>query len=271
MTRRRFLTIGCGIGVGAGGASACAEAWSARTSIEQAQGRLRARPGRPTAAPPHPLAPGEQRLAIAPGRDGLLYVPRDAPADAPLPLVVLLHGAGGSAKGITTRTGAFELADRLKMVVLATDSRGGTWDVIDGGFGPDVAFLDRALADLFARVAIDPTHVAVAGFSDGASYALSLGLINGDLFTHVIAFSPGFLVADHRDGRPAIFISHGTQDAILPIATTSRRLVPALRNGGYAVQFHEFDGPHTVPAPVAHDAFEWMLGTSTTKHSGLRH
>jgi hypothetical protein len=45
-----------------------------------------------------------------------------------------------------------------------------------------------------------------------------LGLINGDLFTHVMAFSPGFLVADRRDGRPAIFISHGTPDAILPFA-----------------------------------------------------
>ncbi len=31
------------------------------------------------------------------------------------------------------------------------------------------------------------------GFSDGASYALSLGVPNGDLFTHIVAFSPGFM------------------------------------------------------------------------------
>jgi predicted esterase len=34
--------------------------------------------------------------------------------------------------------------------------------------------------------------LAVSGFSDGASYALSIGPANGDLFTHVMAFSPGF-------------------------------------------------------------------------------
>lgn len=185
-----------------------------------------------------------------------------------MPLLVLLHGATGSAQGIAKRIGASELSDRLGVVVLAPDSRDSTWDVISGGFGPDVALLDAALERLFERVAIDPTHVAVGGFSDGASYALSLGLINGDLFTHVIAFSPGFLVAEKRNGRPAIFVSHGTQDEILPIATTSRRLVPALREAGYAVQYREFDGPHTVPEPIVRDALAWMLDTSTPAASG---
>jgi poly(3-hydroxybutyrate) depolymerase len=40
---------------------------------------------------------------------------------------------------------------------------------------------------------VDPQRICVSGFSDGASYALSLGLANGDLFTHVAAFSPGFM------------------------------------------------------------------------------
>lgn len=34
-----------------------------------------------------------------------------------------------------------------------------------------------------------------AGFSDGASYALSLGQPNADVFSHIIAFSPGFMRA----------------------------------------------------------------------------
>jgi phospholipase/carboxylesterase len=213
-------------------------------------------------AAPAPLMPGEQPLALATGRDGLLYVPRDLSlsADTPVPLVLLLHGARGGARGVTSRVGAFELADQFKTLVLAPDSRDGTWDVIHGGFGPDVAFLDKALDSLFARVAIDPTRLAIAGFSDGASYALSLGLINGDLFSHVIAFSPGFLVAEHTHGRPAIFLSHGTADEILPINTTSRRLLPGLRDAGYAVRYREFDGPHTVPPAIAHDAFAWLSG-----------
>jgi predicted esterase len=189
----------------------------------------------------------------------VLYVPRDLSPEKPVPLVLLLHGARGGAKGVTSRVGAFELADQFKTIVLAPDSRDGTWDVIRGGFGPDVAFIDTALESVFRRVAIDPTRLAIAGFSDGASYALSLGLINGDLFTHIIAFSPGFLVAEHTHGRPAIFVSHGTADETLPIDNASRRLVPGLKNAGYAVRYREFAGPHTVPSAIAREAFEWLV------------
>jgi phospholipase/carboxylesterase len=91
--------------------------------------------------------------------------------------------------------------------------------------------------------------VALGGFSDGASYALSLGLTNGDLFTHLIAFSPGFMAPGGEVGRPRCYVAHGTRDAVLPIDRCSRRLVPVLERAGYAVRYHEFDGPHTVPRP----------------------
>ncbi|HMJ54035.1 MAG TPA: alpha/beta hydrolase-fold protein [Polyangiaceae bacterium] len=114
-------------------------------------------------------------------------------------------------------------------------------------FGPDVKFVDNALTHLFARYAIDERHMAISGFSDGASYALTLGLSNGDLFTHILAFSPGFTNPPATCGRPDIYISHGAQDNVLPIGRCSRRIVPALKNAGYPVRYHEFDGPHAVP------------------------
>ena len=149
------------------------------------------------------------------------------------------------------------------MIVLAPDSRERTWDAIGGQFGPDVAFLDTALRKTFELAPIDQSRVAIGGFSDGASYALSLGLINGDLFTHILAFSPGFIVADRTRGKPAIFMSHGTNDEILPIDRTSRRLAPSLKAAGYPLEYREFDGPHTVPAAIAHDACAWMIGRRT--------
>ena len=104
----------------------------------------------------------------------------------------MLHGAGASASDVLPMVTPF--ADRYSMLVLAPDSRGATWDVIQRGFGPDVAFLDQALDDLFGVCGVDPEHVAIAGFSDGGSYALSLGLRNPDLFKNILAFSPGFVV-----------------------------------------------------------------------------
>jgi predicted esterase len=65
-------------------------------------------------------------------------------------------------------------------------------------------------------------------------------------------------------GKPRIFVSHGTDDEILPIDRTSRRLVPQLKQAGYAVEYREFAGPHTVPAPTARAAVEWMTGRAAS-------
>jgi len=190
-------------------------------------------------------------------RDGFLYVPKGIDPNVPSPLVVFFHGAGGNA-------GQAEMIRRAAedhhALVLAIDSRGPTWDLIHDELGPDVAFLDRALRWTFDRFAVDPARVATAGFSDGASYAVSLGLANGELFGTVLAFSPGFSAAPEIHGKPRFFISHGTKDAVLPIEPCSRRIVKALERAGYDVDYHEFDGPHTVPAEITRDAFAWLLG-----------
>ena len=141
-------------------------------------------------------------------------------------------------------------------MVLAPASRGDTWDAVLGDFGPDAALIDRALAEVFRTVPVDPARVGVAGFSDGASYALGLGLANGDLFGQVVAFSPGLLLHVPRTGRPAVLVTHGDDDAVLPVAETSRRIVPELRDDGYDVTFRKFAGGHEVPPPLAREAVE---------------
>jgi phospholipase/carboxylesterase len=188
----------------------------------------------------------------------VLYVPAGYQADRPAPLAVMLHGAGGnSAHGLGLLR---RFADTSGMILLAPMSRERTWDIIGGDYGPDIEFMDRALAQTFERYAVDPTRLAIGGFSDGASYALSVGLMNGDLFSHIIAFSPGFMAPLEKQGMPHIFVSHGTQDEILPIERCSRRLVPVLRQAGYEVQYHEFDGPHTIPPDIAQAAVDWFSG-----------
>lgn len=67
------------------------------------------------------------------------------------------------------------------------------------------------------------------------------------------AFSPGFLIPVADKGNPRLFISHGTQDPILPINNCSRVIVPELRRRGYRVDYREFKGGHTVPDELARD------------------
>jgi predicted esterase len=222
------------------------------------QGRLTARPlstGHTTVQ-----AHGLQSLDLDHKRDALLFVPSTYRPDEPLPLVVSLHGAGGNAEhGLGLLQ---EQAEKRGFLLLSPPSRQRTWDVIMGDYGPDVLFIDHALQLVFERYAVDKQHLAIGGFSDGASYALSLGIANGDLFTHVIAFSPGFMAPATQEGKAGFYISHGTHDKVLPIERCSRKIVPQLQRAGYAVQYHEFNGPHTVPPAIAHEAVDWWQGTA---------
>ncbi|MEP7325960.1 MAG: PHB depolymerase family esterase [Gemmatimonadota bacterium] len=218
---------------------------------------LEARPSAPTAG----AATGLTALGVSAARDAYLYVPSGYRPNHPAPLVVLLHGATQSADLWSRSTTLFALADSMGLVLLMPNSQGRTWDLMLDGFGPDVALLDSALTLVFRRCNIDPKHIALAGFSDGATYALSLGVGNGDLFSSLIAFSPGYLAPAERRGTPRIFIAHGTDDRILPINSTSRRIVPMLKQAGYIVVYHEFEGPHTVRPDQLREALAWLLGT----------
>ncbi|PZF86384.1 alpha/beta hydrolase [Micromonospora deserti] len=213
-------------------------------------GRLTARPAPPTTRGTAGLVP----LTDAAG--GLLaevYAPD--PADGrPYRLVLLLHGAGGSARqGLDL---LLPVADTHRLLLVAPQAVSSSWDLIVEGFGVDVRRIDGLLASVFAAHPVD--GVVLGGFSDGASYALSLGLTNGDLVDAVVAFSPGFAAPLVTHGRPRVYVSHGTDDPVLPVDVCSRRLVPRLRALGYDVTYDEFPGGHEIPTDLRHRAAAWL-------------
>jgi phospholipase/carboxylesterase len=220
---------------------------------EQIEGRLQARPTKVIGMAPVGLQP----LMLGAARDSYLYVPVAYRTESSAPLVLLLHGAGGHARqGLELLR---NLADATGIILLAPASRERTWDLlIDRRYGPDAIMIDRALEQTFSRYAIDPARLAIGGFSDGASYALSLGITNGDLFTHVLAFSPGFMAPAGRRGSPHVFVSHGTRDGVLPINSCSRKIVSQLQRADYEVRYREFDGGHTIPPEIALEAVHYF-------------
>jgi phospholipase/carboxylesterase len=214
--------------------------------------------GRLTTRPVANASPGEAglyELEIGQDRDGVLYIPD---ADGPRPLMVVLHGATMSARSMVRPL--LSVADDAGVVLLVPDSRGQTWDVLMGGYGPDLAFIDEALTATFAQCSIDPDAIGVGGISDGASYALSIGVANGDLFSSIVAFSPGFIAPLAVVGQPRVFVSHGVHDRILPIDVCGRPIVAGLRQAAYDVEYLEFDGGHEMPEPVVRTAFTWFVG-----------
>ncbi|PWR13234.1 phospholipase [Micromonospora acroterricola] len=214
-------------------------------------GRLTARAHPPVASTPAGLVP----LTDADGGPlAMVYAPEPAADGAAYRLVVLLHGAGGSARqGLDL---LLPVADAYHLLLVAPKASASSWDLIAGGFGVDVRRIDRLLGTVFDGYPV--RDVTFGGFSDGASYALSLGLANGDLVDAVLAFSPGFAAPPVTRGRPRIFVSHGVDDRVLPIDMCSRRFVPHLDSLGYDVTYEEFPGGHEIPALVRQSATAWL-------------
>jgi len=251
-SRRQFLTTAASGTAALFAGTAALSRLGAR--VIPSNGRLSARPRTPADS----IEPGVHRLSVGGLRDTVLFVPSSYRAAKPAPFVLALHGATGDDTESLRRNR--DAAERHGIIVLAPSSRGVSWDAIREDFGVDLAMIDRALSQSFAQCNVDPARLAVSGFSDGATYALSLALINGDLFTHCLAYSAGFVIPGPRRGKPKFFLSHGRQDRILPIDQCGRRIVAELKHDGYGVRFEEFDGPHMVPPGMVDTATGWFLG-----------
>ena len=218
----------------------------------------------PSAAP---AAPESRNGVIQLAGGAYAYLP--AGPVGPRPLLVVLHGAGGEpAKVLEAYRGQ---ADSNGIVLLIPRSVKGTWDMVEDlksrlgaemnvqpRYGKDLQALDAALADLFSRVAIDTRRTGIAGFSDGASYALSVGTANPQLFTRVMAMSPGHSFTKKYDKSQRIFISHGEQDEVLPFSN-ARAIAARLRGRGMTVQFEPFQGRHEVPAAIRAKAIAFFM------------
>jgi predicted esterase len=204
------------------------------------------------------------------------YIPPGAGRNGPAPMLLLLHGTGGSGAAMIDLFRGH--AAREGIILLALTARGENWDSVDlffddyeagrrspagqwakPEFGQDLDRIDAALAALFARVAVDPGRVGVAGFSHGASYALMLGTANPQLFGTIVALSPGILVIGDPPGGQNVYVSHGKGDTAQPYWRTEKVFVPRLGQLGYRVTFQPFAGGHGIPREVQARAVRFFL------------
>lgn len=223
---------------------------------DEPSGRLTARPNPPPQQPPMARA-GEFRPLGLDNRDAILYAPKSFSAAMAMPLLVMLHGSGDDAR--SAAAGLAPQADARGFLVLAPASRKSTWDLRHAPACEDAAFIDRALGRVFASTAIDAARIALMGISDGASFALSLGMANGDLFGDLLIFSAGYFHPGAMVGHPRIFISHGRRDRVLPFSL-GERIAATLTDAGYDVTFRPFDGGHEIPDDGLKAALDRFMG-----------
>jgi predicted esterase len=183
------------------------------------------------------------------------------------PLVVVLHGAGRQDEMIVR--GLQAERERHPAIFLVPRSLAPTWDLIAGGDGIDLAFLDGVLHSVYRRFRIDPARQALAGFSDGASYGLAIGLSNPCIFSAVMAWAAGFLALDAPnlradDPKPRVLLEYGTHDPLFPFEQVALPMRDTLTRLGYPVEFRvDQGGIHWPRREFLGDALDWFLGAST--------
>jgi polyhydroxybutyrate depolymerase len=143
-------------------------------------------------------------------------------AAGPLPLVVVLHGGGGSGAQVARQTGFDALARSQGFVAVFPDGIGRQWN--DGrvagrpSVADDAGFLAALIADLAARGIADPGRVYVAGISNGGLMTLALACRAGTPIAGIAVVSasrPADWTCPGQRPMPALFI-HGTADPIMP-------------------------------------------------------
>lgn len=180
------------------------------------------------------------------------------------PLVTVLHGAGRQDE-LLVRAYRDEPA-RRHAIFFIPRSTSPTWDLLIGEDRPDLDFLEHAYAEIYRRVPVDHARQALIGYSDGASYALAIGLSNPRLFAAIMGWAAGFVVFDPTgvaptDPRPRILLEHGTHDPVFPFEEVAVRNCAILRRLGYDVELRVDDGGIHWPSRAFQPAaLDWFFG-----------
>ena len=190
-----------------------------------------------------------------------LYVPEAWDGQASMPLVVALHG--GSGHGRDFLWSWLREARGRNVLVLSPTAQDRTWSIM-GGADVDADRLRETIESVAARYPVDRARVLLTGMSDGATYALLLGLRSGPPFTHLapacgvlhpLLFAGGL---DRAQDFP-IYLIHGALDWMFPVYT-ARMGRDALLSAGARLVYREIeDLSHTYPRDENPKILDWLM------------
>jgi predicted esterase len=182
------------------------------------------------------------------------------------PLFTVFHGAGRQDEMLVKA--CREEPDRRQALFLVPRSVEPTWDLIAGASAqPDLDFLEYAWDLIYRRYPIDPGRQALIGYSDGASYALSLALSNPGFFDAALCWAAGFAMMDRKavgadDKRTRFYLEYGTADPLFPFEQTALPMRENLEKAGYRVEFSvDEGGRHWPSGSFQREALDWYFET----------
>lgn len=180
-----------------------------------------------------------------------------SPQRGALRLMIVLHGLGDSMAGYAWVPQMFQLPWLNYMLVNAPDPYYGGYSWYDlygdaeSGVKRSTGLL-RALLDAQRDSGFPTEQTILSGFSQGCLMTLETGLRYPAKFAALVGIS-GYVLDPAellRESSPVakqqrVLVTHGRQDPLIPCDKV-RGQMEALRNGGIAVEWREFDKPHTI-------------------------
>ena len=135
----------------------------------------------------------------------------------------------------------------------------------DAGLRASQALVEAVIAKEKSR-GIAARRIVIAGFSQGCAMTLMTGFRHDERLAGLVGLSGYLPLAAHAEAERheanrdvPIFLAHGTQDSVIPIARAraSRDVLAAM---GHAIEWHEYPMPHSVCAEEIVDLNRWLLG-----------
>ena len=193
----------------------------------------------------------------------VLLTPAEIDPAKRYPLITVLHGAGRQDEMLVKA--CRDQPEARDALFLVPRSLLPTWDLIASAERPDLDFLEYAYDLIYRRYPVDPDRQALLGYSDGASYALSVGLSNPRIFRAVMGWAAGFIaLAPDFDPdaapKPAVLLEYGTHDELFPFDRVALPMRENLRRAGYTVEFRvDQGGKHWPSADFLPEALDWFF------------
>ena len=193
----------------------------------------------------------------------VLLTPSEIDPAKRYPLVTVLHGAGRQDEMLVRA--CRDEPEKRDALFLVPRSALPTWDLIASPERPDLDFLEYAYDLIYRRYPVDAGRQALLGYSDGASYALSVGLSNPHLFRAVMGWAASFIALDptfnlDADRKPAVLLEYGTHDEIFPFERVAVPMRENLRKAGYTVEFRvDQGGKHWPSSDFLPEALDWFF------------
>lgn len=161
-----------------------------------------------------------------------LYRPVGLAKDAPVPLVVMLHGGLGSGEQAEEAYGWDREAERGGFVVVYPDGVGRTWNAGGECCGPakrkavdDVGFLDTLLDTVARDEHIDRRRIYLAGMSNGGAMTYRYACEGKVALAAIGPVATSFTYACPKVSPLPVMAIHGLDDKTVPFGGGAGRRV----------------------------------------------